>query len=154
MAPITPAPHQPQQKTMIGVNNLALASTLLESAMKATLQPECRLPDNIRGLVSMFEDLDTQNPVEVMLLSQMASTHAHIMHLLVRSNEGLSLTASQSLLGMANKLMRTFANQVEAFEKFKRGGKQSIKVDHVHVHEGGQAIVGNIQHPGTGGVQK
>lgn len=145
MNPPAMAASQPQQKTLIGVRNLALASTLLDSAIKASLQIENRVPENIRGLVSMFEDLETQNPVEAMLVSQMAGIHAHIMRLLVRSNEGHSLSATQSLLDMANKLMRTFATQVEAFEKFKRGGKQSIKVDHVHVHEGGQAIVGNVQ---------
>ena len=49
---------------------------------------------------------------------------------------------------LAVKLMRTFALQAEALAKLKRGGEQRVKVEHLHVHSGGQAIVGNVQ---TGG---
>jgi len=34
-----------------------------------------------------------------------------------------------------------FASQVEALKKYRSGGQQTIKVQHVTVNEGGQAIV-------------
>jgi len=37
---------------------------------------------------------------------------------------------------------------VEALSKLRRGGSQTVRVEHVHVHNGGQAIVGNVS---TGG---
>ena len=52
---------------------------------------------------------------------------------------------------MALKLMRTYTAQVEALAKLRRGGNQTVRVEHVHVHSGGQAIVGNVTHPGGGG---
>jgi len=51
---------------------------------------------------------------------------------------------------MFNKLARTFAAQVEALKKHRSSGEQTIKVEHVTVSDGGQAIVGII-HPGGGG---
>jgi len=48
-----------------------------------------------------------------------------------------------------NKLMRTFTNQMETLKRYRSGAQQTVKVEHVHVHEGGQAIVGNVQ---TGGA--
>jgi hypothetical protein len=42
---------------------------------------------------------------------------------------------------MFNKCARTFAAQVEALKKYRSTGEQSIKVQHVNVHDGGQAIV-------------
>jgi uncharacterized protein YcbX len=43
-----------------------------------------------------------------------------------------------------NKLARTFASQVEALNRHRGKGQQKVTVEHVHVHEGGQAIVGNV----------
>ena len=58
---------------------------------------------------------------------------------------------------MAVKLLRTFALQAEALAKLRRGGEQTVRVEHVHVYPGGQAVVGNVTHhgrPGRGGAEK
>ena len=34
--------------------------------------------------------------------------------------------------------------QIEALAKLKRGGEQTVRVEHVHVYPGGQAIVGKV----------
>jgi len=52
-----------------------------------------------------------------------------------------------------NKLARTFTSQVEALNRHRGKGQQKVTVEHVHVHEGGQAIVGNVSQ-GGGGAQK
>jgi hypothetical protein len=49
-----------------------------------------------------------------------------------------------------NKLTRTFAAQVEALKRYRSGGEQKMTVQHVHVAEGGQAIVGNVNTPTPG----
>jgi hypothetical protein len=50
-----------------------------------------------------------------------------------------------------NKLMRTFTAQMEALRKYRTGGEQKVTVQHVHVNDGGQAVVGNVSHKGGGG---
>lgn len=141
----------PRGRTTLGVENLDLANMELVGVINAALAPADRTPDKIRAIVSSYQECDTQGPIEAMLMSQMLSVHKHAMKLMAKASEISSVTSSEAVMNMANRLMRTFAAQVEAFEKLKRGGKQVIKVDHVHVHEGGQAIVGNIQHPTVGG---
>ena len=47
-----------------------------------------------------------------------------------------------------NKLMRTFAAQIEALKRHRSAGEQNVVVKHVHVYPGGQAVVGNVN---TGG---
>ena len=49
-----------------------------------------------------------------------------------------------------NKLTRTFADQVEALKNYRSKGEQKMTVQHVHVGEGGQAIVGNVNASGEG----
>jgi hypothetical protein len=54
-----------------------------------------------------------------------------------------------------NKLTRTFAAQVSALKEYRSKGEQKMTVQHVHVAEGGQAIVGNVNAPaGGGGARK
>ena len=34
--------------------------------------------------------------------------------------------------------------KVEAYRRLKNGGSQFVRVEHVHVNEGGQAVIGNV----------
>jgi hypothetical protein len=49
-----------------------------------------------------------------------------------------------------NKLVRTYAMQMEALKRYRTGGEQKVTVQHVSVSEGGQAIVGNVTQPAGG----
>ena len=57
-------------------------------------------------------------------------------------------------LNQANKLSRTYATLLEALNRHRGKGQQKVTVEHVHVHEGGQAIVGNVESPGGGFAAK
>ena len=42
----------------------------------------------------------------------------------------------------AARLLRAYATQVEALRLLRNGGSQIVRVEHVHVNEGGQAVIG------------
>jgi len=44
----------------------------------------------------------------------------------------------------AARLLKAFATQVEALRRLRNGGSQFVRVEQVHINEGGQAIVGNV----------
>ena len=49
--------------------------------------------------------------------------------------------------------MRVFSEQLEAMQKLRgKAGQQRVTVEHVHVHNGAQAIVGTVtaRDPGEG----
>src|SRR5215470_1404482 len=50
-------------------------------------------------------------------------------------------------LNQANKLSRTYAALLEALNRHRGKGQQKVTVEHVHIHDGGQAIVGNVESP-------
>src|SRR5262249_23040191 len=56
-------------------------------------------------------------------------------------------------LTQANQLSRTFSTVLEALNRHRGKGAQKVTVEHVHVHEGGQAIVGNVEPRGVGSCQ-
>jgi hypothetical protein len=53
-------------------------------------------------------------------------------------------------LNQANKLTRSFAALLDALNRHRGKGQQKVTVEHVHVHSGGQAIVGNVEGRGEG----
>jgi hypothetical protein len=53
-------------------------------------------------------------------------------------------------LNQANKLTRSFATLLDALNRHRGKGQQKVTVEHVHVHSGGQAIVGAVEAPGGG----
>src|SRR5207249_6288244 len=48
-------------------------------------------------------------------------------------------------LTQANKLSRTWTILLEALNRHRGKGQQKVTVEHVHVHAGGQAMVGTIE---------
>ena len=49
-----------------------------------------------------------------------------------------------ALASAAARLLRAYATQVEALRRLRNGGSQFVRVEHVHVNEGGQAVIGNV----------
>jgi hypothetical protein len=44
----------------------------------------------------------------------------------------------------AARLLKADAMQVEVLRRLKHGTGQYVRVEHVHIHEGGQAVIGNV----------
>jgi len=64
--------------------------------------------------------------------------------------EGQTLVGRERNANLAVKFHRTFTTQIEALQRLRGKGGQRVTVKHNHIHEGGQAIVGNVS-PGKGG---
>ena len=52
-----------------------------------------------------------------------------------------------SALSQGSKLSRTSAALIEALNRHRGKGQQKVTVEHVHVHSGGQAVVGVVAAP-------
>jgi hypothetical protein len=46
----------------------------------------------------------------------------------------------------AARLLRAYAAQVEVLRRLRNGGSQLVRVEHVHVNDGGQAAIGNVRY--------
>jgi hypothetical protein len=87
-----------------------------------------------------------------MLVLQMALTHGLAMKFGARLYNGKIETIPQqdSAALTLSRLQRAFTTQLDTFSNMRRGGRQKVVVEHVHVYPGGQAIVGNVAHTGRG----
>ena len=106
-----------------------------------------------RGLnfmLSVIKGLGPRDQVETMLAAQMAAVHMATMTFARRLAHVDNIQQQDSAERAFNKLARTFTSQVEALKRYRSGGEQTVRVEHVTVNEGGQAIVGNVRHGGRG----
>ena len=107
-----------------------------------------------RGLnfmLAMVKGVEPKDQVEAMLAAQMAAVHMATMTFARRLAHVETLPQQDSAERAFNKLARTFTAQVEALKRYRTGGEQRMTVEHVHVHQGGQAIVGTVNQGGRVG---
>lgn len=83
--------------------------------------------------------VEPRNEVEAALGVQMFAAHQLAMEMAGRCRHTTDRQATLEYGNLAMKMMRTFTAQMDALGKMRRGGEQVVR--HVHVNEGGQAIV-------------
>jgi hypothetical protein len=108
----------------------------------------------INFMLSVVKSIEPRDEIEAMLAAQMAAVHMATMTFARRLSQVDNIPQQDSAERAFNKLARTFATQMEALKRYRTGGQQRVTVEHVTVHKGGQAIVGNVSAPGGGSALK
>jgi len=116
------------------------------------LSPHAVDEGKLNAALAVMEGIQPKNEVEAMLAVQMAATHSLTMEMMRIAAKSDLVPQIEMSGNLAIKLARTFTTQVEALAKLRRGGEQKVTVEHVHVHAGGRAVVGNVTHSARGGV--
>ena len=100
----------------------------------------------INAALAMIEAFAPRDEVEGALAVQAACTHGAAMAILARLDSGFGTERQIAAFGStAARLMKTFAMQVELLHRLRHGGQQFVRVEHVHVNDGGQALIGNVK---------
>lgn len=91
--------------------------------------------------------------IEGMLAAQAMAMHHASMECSRRAMiEEQPHELAQGFRKAAASASRTFVELLSALDRKRgKGGQQVVRVEHVHVHSGGKAIVGNVEAPATGG---
>jgi hypothetical protein len=136
-----------------GTGSPDFATMELRRLLKALGSSNTKMADEatINAALAVVDGIKPENEVEAMLACQMALTHVLAMQAMSRAHWADMIPEYQAAGNFAIKLSRTFTMQIEALAKLRRKGEQTVRVEHVHVHSGGQAIVGNVSNHGGGG---
>jgi hypothetical protein len=96
-----------------------------------------------------------RDELEGMMAAQLIASHSAAMECYRRAMIGeQTFEGRREALNQANKLSRSFATLLETLNRYRGKGQQKVTVEHVHVHAGGQAVVGAVSTPGGGIVAK
>jgi hypothetical protein len=142
-----------QLKTTLGTASDEFVDLALHHLERAARMPG-EGPSNvsINGALAIIAGFAPKNEMEAAIALQAACTHMVAMVMLARIGGGHG--GPHRLPGIASagaKLLRAYCTQVETYRRLRSGGDQHIRVEHVHVHDGGQAIVGIVGEKGRVG---
>jgi hypothetical protein len=99
--------------------------------------------------VAALVGIGPKDEIEGMIAAQLLAAHHAAMECYRRAMHGEQTFAGrQENLNQANKLSRTYVALAEALDRHRGKGQQKVTVEHVHVHSGGQAVVGVLETPG------
>ena len=101
--------------------------------------------------VGVLIGLAPRDEFEGMVAAQIIACHNASMECYRRAMiPEQSFEGRRENLNQANKLSRTYATLLESLNRHRGKGAQKVTVEHVHVHAGGQAVVGMVETPGEG----
>ena len=150
IALIAPDPNGPISNTKyLGGSRYDAFNNEMASQAVYALGTDNTSPENkVRSQQSCLEamaGIAPQDEIEGMLAVQMIACHSAAMGCFRRAMiQDQTFVGRNQNLNFANKLARTYALHMEALDKHRGKGQQKVTVEHVHVHQGGQAIVGNV----------
>jgi len=131
-----------------GCKVLNAATTLITNGMNAVMggvNDPVIMEDQCNKYLAMMSELKPKDAFEGMLVSQMSATYMQAMDCLRIAAEKKEYSKIfDRFQNQGIKLMRLYNYQLETLDKHRRKGNQKMTVEHVHVHKGGQAIVGNV----------
>lgn len=105
----------------------------------------------VAGNVGALMGISPKDELEGMMAAQLLAAHNAAMECYRRAMiPDQTFEGRNQNLNYANKLSRSWAMLLTALNKHRGKGQQKVTVEHVHVHKGGQAIVGAVEHPGVG----
>jgi hypothetical protein len=96
--------------------------------------------------VAALGGIGPKDEIEGMIAAQLIAAHCAAMECYRRAMVSeQTFEARHENLRQATKLSRASAALVEALNRHRGKGQQKVTVEHVHVHSGGQAIVGTVE---------
>ena len=134
-----------------GTCSTEAADTLISQLANAVAPGSEISEAQLNGALATVHGIAPQDEAEAMLAVQMVATHTAALSALQRARTAKYREGLDAWGNLATKLLRTYTAQLETLAKYRRRGSQTVRVEHVNVAPGGQAIVGPVTHLAGGG---
>jgi hypothetical protein len=136
-----------------GCNSRELGHRFLAQAL-AVLRPPKSFEERLRQVTEAAAFLDSFGPfadaIEGALAAQLFALHSAAMQCLQHAMQVTSSEFVDQHLNRMTKLQRAFLAAQEALHRHRGRGRQVVRVEHVHINAGAQAIVGSVDARGQG----
>ena len=134
-------------------NNVLANQTIQTLWMKHS--DEETLDRQLAATTAALIGIAPRDELEGMIAAQLLAAHSAAMECYRRAMlSEQTFEGRRENLNQANKLSRTYTTLLEALNRHRGKGQQKVTVEHVHVHAGGQAVVGMVETPGGGDRSK
>jgi hypothetical protein len=134
-------------KAALGTTSSDFVNATLVQIQNASRMPSGGISEtSVNAVLAIIEAAEPKNEIEAALAIQMACTHAVTMAVLSRAGGAYGGDRHVAMMASAGaRLLRAFTAQIEAMRRLRKGGSQYMRVEHVHLEPGAQAIIGNVE---------
>jgi hypothetical protein len=125
--------------------NLILAAQAMRTLWTGHSDEEGR-EQQYKATASALIGMAPKDEIEGMIAAQLLAAHNATMECYRRAMlKEQTFEGTRENLNQANKLSRTYGLLIDTLNRHRGKGQQKVTVEHVHVHSGGQAVVGVVE---------
>jgi hypothetical protein len=143
-------------KTTFGTQDDELQDRFLMQAANIVPDFMVRKDKTCEHVAAALRGVGPRDSLEGMFGVQMVAVHTLAMEMMRRAAfDGQTDLGIEVFVNRATKLLRIFTDLTEALSRYRGKFEQKMTVEHVHVYQGGQAIVGQVsteQQPSESGT--
>lgn len=107
------------------------------------------IAESLDEFAKAMQVFSPEDEYEGQLIAQLIVLHENALEFLNRASRTDRIDFTNIYLNGASKLLARHHETLDMLLKYRRKGEQRVSVEHVHVYNGGKAIVGNVD---SGGV--
>lgn len=98
----------------------------------------------LNSALAIIASARCQSELEALMAVEIVATGFAGLRFLRQSQHSMTEDYIRTYGPYANQLLRLHLDLIQALDRHRRGHKQTVEVRHVHVHDGGQAVVGIV----------
>jgi hypothetical protein len=101
----------------------------------------------LNAALAIIDSMQPRSELQALLAVQVIATGFAGLRFLRQSHRQMTEDYINVYGSYAIKLLRLQNEMIQTFDRYRRGNKQTVEVRHVHIHSGGQGVVGIINPP-------
>src|SRR5207302_10096871 len=101
----------------------------------------------LNAALATIDSMRPRSELQALLAVQIIATGFAGLRFLRQSHRQMTEDFINVYGNYAIKLLRLQNEMIQTFDRYRRGNKQTVEVRHVHIHSGGQGVVGIINPP-------
>src|SRR4029077_8759794 len=113
---------------------------------RAPARPARRL--RYHAALAIIDSVQCRSELEALIAVEIVATGFSGLRFLRQSHKNMTEEYVSVYGNYANKLLRLQLDLIQALDRHRRGHKQTVEVQHVHLHSGAQGVVGIVNAAG------
>jgi hypothetical protein len=101
----------------------------------------------LNAALAIIDSMQPRSELQALLAVEIIATGFAGLRFLRQSHRNMAEDFINVYGNYAIKLLRLQNEMIQTFDRYRRGNKQTVEVRHVHIHPGGQGVVGIINPP-------
>jgi CTP synthase (UTP-ammonia lyase) len=121
-----------------------LKQKILLDLISSTINLNTKDQENIQTIIKCVDALEPRNILEAHLVSQLLALNEAFVSTMATARNAALIETREKAMNLALKCQRGYLKALETLTKLKKGNSYTMRIEHLTIKEGGQAIIGQV----------